>query len=210
MEPEMEIARKLKRKFLGNESIAALNYALFQPVMGELKNISSLLNCAEARKLFDKIILGLLDKDMPAHDMNPHIQAALELIRELPIKQVSLKTIADGVYLLQSRFVSLFKKNVGVPFRRYLMWQRLLEAVRQVTSGAALTEAAYESGFADSAHLNRFPTLQKLPVAANSKIRGIFRGPYIAASGFTFAHRPAYVSSGQTLISSWLARLNTQ
>ena len=87
--------------------------------------------------------------------MNLHIQGALELIRELPIKKVSLKTIADGVHLSQSRFVTLFKKNVGVPFRRYLMWQRLLEAVKQVTSGVSLTEAAHESGFADSAHLSR-------------------------------------------------------
>lgn len=155
MEPEMEIARKLKRKLLGNESIAVLDYALLQPVVDELERVSSPLTCAEARKLFDEIVLAFLDKDMSAREMNPHIQAALKLIRELPIKKVSLKTIADGVHLSQSRFVTLFKKNVGVPFRRYLMWQRLLEAVRQVTSGISLTEAAYESGFADSAHLSR-------------------------------------------------------
>lgn len=155
MEPEMEIARKLKWKLLGNESIAELDYALLQPVVDELERVSSPLTCAEARKLFDEIVLVLLDKDMPAREMNPQIQAALELIRELPIKKVSLKTIADSVHLSQSRFMTLFKQNVGVPFRRYLMWQRLLEAVRQVTSGASLTEAAYESGFADSAHLSR-------------------------------------------------------
>lgn len=155
MEPEMELARRLKRKFLGNKFIAELDYALFDPLVNELENISSPLTCAKARKLFDEIVLALLDKDMPAHEMNPHIQGALELIRELPIKKVSLKTIADGVHLSQSRLVTLFKQNVGVPFRRYLMWQRLLEAVKQVTSGAALTEAAYESGFADSAHLSR-------------------------------------------------------
>lgn len=155
MEPEMEIARRLKRKFLGHESIAELDYALLHLLVSELENASLPLNCVEARKLFDEIVLAMLDKDMPAHEMNPHIQGALELIRELPIKKVSLKTIADGVYLSQSRFVTLFKKNVGVPFRRYLMWQRLLEAVKQVTSGASLTQAAHESGFADSAHLSR-------------------------------------------------------
>jgi AraC-like DNA-binding protein len=155
MEPELEIARKLKRKFLANGSIAELDYALLQPLVDELENISSPLNCAEARKVFDEIVLALLDRDVPAHEMNPHVQRALELIRELPIKKVSLKTIADGVHLSQSRFVTLFKQNVGVPFRRYLMWQRLLEAVKGVTSGASLTEAAHECGFADSAHLSR-------------------------------------------------------
>lgn len=151
----MEIARRLKRKFLRNKFIAELDYMLFDPLVNELENISSPLTCAEARKLFDEIVLALLDKDMPFQDMTPHIQGALELIRELPIKKVSLETIADGVYLSQSRFVTLFKQNVGVPFRRYLMWQRLLEAVKQVTSGTSLTEAARESGFADSAHLSR-------------------------------------------------------
>lgn len=155
MEPEMEIARRLKRKFLGNKFIAELDYALFDPLVNELENISSPLTCAEARRLFDEIVFSLLDHDMPAHEMNPYIQEALELIRELPIKKVSLKTIADGVHLSQSRFVTLFKENVGVPLRRFLMWQRLLEAVRQVASGASPTEAAHESGFADSAHLSR-------------------------------------------------------
>jgi AraC-like DNA-binding protein len=155
MEPELEIARRLKQRLLGNKFIAELDYALFHPLVNELENVSSLLTCVEARKLFGEIVLALLDKDMPAHEMNPHVQGALELIRDLPIKKVSLTTIADGVHLSQSRFVTLFKKNVGVPFRRYLMWQRLLEAVKQVTSGASLTEAAHESGFADSAHLSR-------------------------------------------------------
>ena len=151
----MEIARRLKWKFLGNKFIAELDYRLFDTWVNELENISSPLSCAQARKLLDEIVLTLLDKDMPAHEMNLHIQGALESIRELPIKKVSLKTIADGVHLSQSRFVTIFKQNVGVPFRRYLMWQRLLEAVKQVTRGASLTEAAHESGFAYSAHLSR-------------------------------------------------------
>ncbi|MCK6585087.1 MAG: hypothetical protein HUU11_17560 [Anaerolineales bacterium] len=97
MEPEMEIARSLKRKFLGSKSIAELDYVLFQPLVIELEKNSLTLNCAQARKLFDEIVLALLDKDMPTYEMPPHIQVALDLIRELPIKKVSLKKLSQKV-----------------------------------------------------------------------------------------------------------------
>ncbi|MBI3241269.1 MAG: AraC family transcriptional regulator [Chloroflexi bacterium] len=152
LEPEMEIARRSKQKYLGDETTAALDHELFHRLTDEF---SAPGNCTEARKFYDEIILALLDKDMPINEIHRHIEKALELIRELPIKKVSLKTIADGVHLSQSRFATLFKQNIGIPFRRYLMWQRLMEAIKQVTSGASLTDAAHESGFADSAHLSR-------------------------------------------------------
>jgi AraC-like DNA-binding protein len=49
----------------------------------------------------------------------------------------------------------LFKEQVGVPLRRYLLWHRILAAVDRATQGETLTEAAHASGLADSAHLSR-------------------------------------------------------
>ena len=53
------------------------------------------------------------------------------------------------------RFAHLFRDNTGVPLRRYLLWLRLVEAIRLMASAASLTDVAHGVGFADSAHLTR-------------------------------------------------------
>ena len=46
-------------------------------------------------------------------------------------------------------------EQTGLPFRTYLLWQRLTKAVELFAAGSTLTDAAHDAGFADSAHLSR-------------------------------------------------------
>ena len=41
-----------------------------------------------------------------------------------------------------------------MPFRRYKMWVRMGAAVRSMTAGRSLTEAALAAGFASSSHFS--------------------------------------------------------
>ncbi|PKF79915.1 AraC family transcriptional regulator [Vibrio sp. vnigr-6D03] len=63
--------------------------------------------------------------------------------------------VAEEVALSESRFLHLFKENMGIAWRPYLLWRRLLCAIGMLNSGKSATESAYMSGFADSAHLSR-------------------------------------------------------
>lgn len=45
--------------------------------------------------------------------------------------------------------------DLGMPFRRYVLWRRLGHAVLAVRAGSDLTTAAATAGFADSAHFSR-------------------------------------------------------
>ncbi|MCC7134500.1 MAG: helix-turn-helix domain-containing protein, partial [Gemmatimonadales bacterium] len=49
----------------------------------------------------------------------------------------------------------LFVQEVGLAFRPYVLWLRLNRAVEAFAAGEALTAAAYQAGFSDSAHLSR-------------------------------------------------------
>lgn len=49
----------------------------------------------------------------------------------------------------------LFKEQVGIPIRRYILWTRLQVSVQHVLQGETLTQAAHSAGFADSAHFSR-------------------------------------------------------
>ena len=62
---------------------------------------------------------------------------------------------ADLLGLSRSHFSSVFRKTMGLPFRQWVLWKRLNQAVRMVLSGSDHTRAAYQAGFADSAHLAR-------------------------------------------------------
>ncbi|WP_133408198.1 helix-turn-helix domain-containing protein [Parashewanella tropica] len=63
--------------------------------------------------------------------------------------------IASELSLSMSRFLHLFKNEVGIAWRPYLKWRRLICAITAMAKGARATEAAYYAGFSDSAHLSR-------------------------------------------------------
>ncbi|OZG70802.1 hypothetical protein BTA51_24460 [Hahella sp. CCB-MM4] len=63
--------------------------------------------------------------------------------------------IAGELALSESRFLHLFREQMGVAWRPYLLWRRLICAVQAMRLGATATEAAYKAGFSDSAHLSR-------------------------------------------------------
>ncbi|MBD1582114.1 helix-turn-helix domain-containing protein [Pseudoalteromonas sp. S16_S37] len=65
------------------------------------------------------------------------------------------KDIAQSLGLSESRFLHVFKDNMQLPWRPYLLWRRLMCAIQSLSRGETATQAAYISGFADSAHLSR-------------------------------------------------------
>lgn len=63
--------------------------------------------------------------------------------------------VAADLALSEGRFLHLFKAQMGVAWRPFLLWRRMLCAVNILISGESATHAAYVAGFSDSAHLSR-------------------------------------------------------
>lgn len=63
--------------------------------------------------------------------------------------------VAQKLALSESRFLHLFSKELGIPWRPYLLWCRMICAVRAILNGDSATDAAHMAGFSDSAHLSR-------------------------------------------------------
>jgi AraC-like DNA-binding protein len=55
----------------------------------------------------------------------------------------------------ESRLSHRFTEEVGLPFRRFILWTRVKRAVEASRRGGDLTEAALAAGFSDAAHLSR-------------------------------------------------------
>lgn len=65
------------------------------------------------------------------------------------------KEVADWLAISESRFLHLVKAELGIAWRPYLLWRRLICAMQTIRRGKSATEAAYLAGFSDSAHLSR-------------------------------------------------------
>lgn len=63
--------------------------------------------------------------------------------------------VSSQVALSESRFLHLFRKELGIAWRPYLLWRRMICAIQAVIRGCSATQAAHLAGFSDSAHLSR-------------------------------------------------------
>ena len=87
--------------------------------------------------------------------LDPRVGRVIEILLGLNDRRIALSDLARMIGLSASRTAHLFRAEIGLPFRRYLLWLRLADAVDEIAGGASLTEAAHEAGFSDSAHLAR-------------------------------------------------------
>ncbi len=71
-------------------------------------------------------------------------------------ENVSVDEAARHVGLSADRLMHLFKEEMGLPIRRYVLWLKLRRAVMVMrTEKIRMTEAAHAAGFSDSAHMSR-------------------------------------------------------
>ena len=91
--------------------------------------------------------------------IDPRIERAAKQVRDDPAAAVSAAELAASVGLSESRFLHLFRREIGSSLRRYRLWSRLMRAGAQIAAGGNLTTAAVEAGFASPSHLaDRFKT----------------------------------------------------
>jgi AraC-like DNA-binding protein len=109
----------------------------------------------------------------PLRRRDSRITAALKTIRDSKDLRVSLEDIAATVFLSPSRFAHLFAQQVGLPFRRYVLWRKLARAMLAIGHGETMTDAAQAADFADAAHLTRTFN-QTFGIAPSALMRGRF------------------------------------
>jgi AraC family transcriptional regulator len=120
-----------------------------------LKFCKQPLESLEIRELIRHCVLSLCAGAPPARQADPRITKVLRAIRASDDLKVSLEEAAEWVFLSPSRFAHLFKQQVGLPFRRYMLWRKLARALLAIGRERTIAAAAHAAGFADAAHLTR-------------------------------------------------------
>jgi AraC-like DNA-binding protein len=91
----------------------------------------------------------------PSRRPDARVTRVLAAIRKADDLRMSIEDAAAMVFLSPSRFAHLFKQQVGLPYRRYMLWRKLARAVLLIGRERTIATAAHAADFADAAHLTR-------------------------------------------------------
>ena len=156
LNPELKDTKKLVAKHLTGVRFRLLDISVIASFIPTLRNFIVRTHSGERAKLVcDEITHALTGMKASAEVLDERIQKALNFLDRLPVKKISVKDVAKAIGLSEGRLTHLFKEQVGIPIRRYLLWQRLWIAIEKVVHCGSLTCAAHGADFADSAHLSR-------------------------------------------------------
>jgi AraC-like DNA-binding protein len=168
VEPESRAGQALTGRFAG-APVSRLEGSCLGDVPDRLAALLSepRLDNGTVESLGKEILENVIGGVMPPSTLDPRIGRTLDWLAPRLAERVGLPDAAATACLSESRFSHLFAAEVGLPFRTYLLWRRLMLAVERIASGSSLTAAAHEAGFADSAHFSRtFHRMFGVPAAA--------------------------------------------
>ncbi len=156
LEAETSIARAIRQKLLQNNPVSAFHYQKDESFMRLMKAQSA--DKGEAVALAQQVFLGVIGQIIGERQqfvpMDDRVRRIIEEIRACPEQPAGIDAFAKEACLTKSRLIHLFKEQMGVSMRSYILWSRLLMAVRLAAQGVSFTDAAYKTGFTDSPHLS--------------------------------------------------------
>lgn len=101
---------------------------------------------------FDELVFG---ERLHPRSVDPRIARVLERIRNDPSSQALAQDCAEQVHLSFSRFLHLFKSEVGASFRSFRTWKRARSLLHYVVDqSTTLTDVALGAGYPDSTHFS--------------------------------------------------------
>jgi AraC family transcriptional regulator len=155
LEPESDYGRRLG---IGAESVAPLPVDRVESIRrswaprlaGGLEEVPGAVAPPSMHAM-----LAALGLDRAPRPLDRRLRRALAVLERCRHEYPSSAELAASLGLSPGRFRHLWLEELGLAYRRYLLWLRLRAVLRSTTRGRSLTEAAHEAGFADSAHLTR-------------------------------------------------------
>ena len=123
---------------------------------GELRRyLEQPLESLEIGALIQHCVHALSTGAPPSRRLDERVTRVLTAIRDADDLRMSIEDAAAAVFLSPSRFAHLFKQQIGLPFRRYMLWRKLARAVLLIGRERTIGTAAHAADFADAAHLTR-------------------------------------------------------
>jgi AraC-like DNA-binding protein len=138
------------------DDITVVPEARVAPCAAELRKfLERPLESLEIGALVRHCVQGLCAGAPPTRRIDERVTRVLAAIRASDDLRMSIEDAAAMAFLSPSRFAHLFKQQLGLPFRRYMLWRKLTRAMLVIGREHTISTAAHEADFADAAHLTR-------------------------------------------------------
>lgn len=102
----------------------------------------------------DRLDCALFGQPLRGRALDARIEQVVRRIREQPCSGHAALEAAEASGLSTSRFLHLFKAEVGVPFRAFRTWKRARELLHHANRRLNLAHFALDSGYPDSTHFS--------------------------------------------------------
>lgn len=155
IDPECKIGTGLKKTCLSGKKLAALPEAIVEDLLEGIKPLLSGNTTVDSIFNITLQFLRELSNTGENAEMDDRITRVLEVLKQPGHVPIKIKNLSAIVYLSPSRLIHLFTTQVGIPIRKYILWVRLLTALRYIIDAKDITDAALEAGFSDAPHFNR-------------------------------------------------------
>ncbi|MEO5938743.1 MAG: AraC family transcriptional regulator [Sphingomonas sp.] len=154
VEPESRWGRALSEACAGRDMMALDAAPLLRALAPLARTFDEALTpaalIAAGRAAVDAVV-PTVEPAMP----DPRIARVIDHVAHHAATSLDAAARAAGVFLSPSRLRHLFVEQTGLPFKTFMLWQRLTRAIDAYAEGHSLTEAAHGAGFSDSAHFSR-------------------------------------------------------
>jgi AraC-like DNA-binding protein len=128
---------------------------LAQPIAELRRFVDQPLESMGVGDLIKLCVQALCSGAPPTRRLDERVTRVLAAISGSDELRMSIDDAAEMAFLSPSRFAHLFKQQVGLPFRRYMLWRKLTRAMLVIGRNQTISTAAHEADFADAAHLTR-------------------------------------------------------
>lgn len=155
IDPEHENVSQIKKNMM-IEQTAEPDLDLLEPHVDAIVQLMmQKATCNAVNNSLNSLLALLSGSSQKISEKDQRIRKIFNYIGSLEEKKVSIKALTNLVNLSESRLSHLFKEQTGIPVRRYILWVRLMSALKHVVLGQSMTNAALNAGFSDSAHFTR-------------------------------------------------------
>jgi len=152
---------------------AAAEFAQIQAALEGLRSAG--VCCYASNGEFDRAFFG---QPLAAARLDMRVQKVLNRLKASPHTTLSAEDCAEQACLSTSRFLHLFKEEVGAPFRSYRAWQRARSLLYHVKEQSSLTDFALNYGYPDATHfshsIRRFAGLTPKVIQSGSRKVALF------------------------------------
>lgn len=102
----------------------------------------------------DRVLDGLVGATRRA-PLSSVSRRAIAMIEQGLDGTPTVAAAAEKIGISVGRLTHVFTLEVGIPFRRFVLWTRIKRAIGMFQAGGDLTRAAFAAGFSDAPHFSR-------------------------------------------------------